>query len=38
MFAQIGLKTLNGGAADWIEWGIGYKLFSSYRKKQKREQ
>lgn len=32
--AQIGLKTLNGGAADWIEWGVGYKLFSSYYKQQ----
>ncbi len=23
IFAQVGLKTLNGGAADWIEFGIG---------------
>jgi len=34
LHAQIGLKTLNGGAADWVEYGIGYKLFSSYYKKQ----
>ena len=26
-FAQIGLKTLNGGAADFIEYGIGFKPF-----------
>ena len=32
LYAQIGLKTLNGGTADWIEYGIGYKLFSSYFK------
>jgi len=25
---QGGLKTLNGGAADFIEWGVFYKLFS----------
>ncbi|ASZ11543.1 acyloxyacyl hydrolase [Chitinophaga pendula] len=25
-FVQIGLKTLNGAAADWIEWGIGYRI------------
>ncbi len=23
LHAQVGLKTLNGGAADWIEFGIG---------------
>ena len=27
-FAQAGLKTLDGGAADYIEYGIGYKPFS----------
>jgi len=26
-FAQIGLKTKNGGAADWIEFGLGWKPF-----------
>jgi hypothetical protein len=26
-FAQVGLKTLDGGAADWIEWGVGLKFF-----------
>ena len=26
LFAQIGLKT-NGFAADWVEWGIGFKPF-----------
>ncbi|WP_167021253.1 acyloxyacyl hydrolase [Chitinophaga sp. Cy-1792] len=25
-FVQIGLKTLNGGAADWIEWGGGGRM------------
>ncbi|WP_291914011.1 acyloxyacyl hydrolase [Chitinophaga sp. CB10] len=25
-FLQVGLKTLDGGAADWIEWGGGAKL------------
>ena len=24
--AHIALKTRNGGIADWIEWGIAYKL------------
>ncbi|MCG2430320.1 acyloxyacyl hydrolase [Aequorivita xiaoshiensis] len=28
IFAQIGLKTLNGGAADYIEYGIGFRPFS----------
>lgn len=23
LYAQVGLKTLNGGAADWVEFGIG---------------
>lgn len=27
MFAQIGLKTSNGAAADWVEFGIGLKPF-----------
>lgn len=27
-YAQLGLKTLDGGASDWVEWGIGVKLFS----------
>ncbi len=27
-FAQIGLKTLDGGAADYIEYGMGMRLFS----------
>jgi hypothetical protein len=26
LFAQVGLKT-NGFAADWVEWGIGYRPF-----------
>jgi hypothetical protein len=26
-FAQVGLKTLDGGAADYIEYGIGFKPF-----------
>jgi len=25
-FAQLGLKTLDGGTADWIEWGVGVKF------------
>lgn len=28
LFAQIGLKTLDGGSADYIEYGIGFKPFS----------
>ena len=32
-FGQIGLKTMDGGAADWVEWGIGYHLFDSRNKK-----
>ncbi|GAO42502.1 acyloxyacyl hydrolase [Flavihumibacter petaseus] len=33
LFGQIGLKTMNGATADWIEWGLGYKVFRSvYRK------
>ena len=27
LFAQIGLKTRNGGRADWIETGLGYKIW-----------
>lgn len=27
-FAQIGLKTLDGGAADYIEYGMGMRMFS----------
>lgn len=26
-FAQIGLKTMNGATADWVEFGLGYKIF-----------
>ncbi len=26
LYTQIGLKTLNGGAADWVEFGMGVKL------------
>ena len=29
VFAQIGLKTINGFAADWVEYGVGVKLWSS---------
>jgi hypothetical protein len=32
LFAQIGLKTMNGATADWVEWGIGYKFYYSQRK------
>ena len=28
IFAQVGLKTLDGGAADYIEYGLGFKPFS----------
>lgn len=28
VFAQVGLKTLDGGAADYIEYGIGFNLFT----------
>lgn len=28
LFVQLGLKTLNGGAADYIEYGIGFRPFS----------
>jgi hypothetical protein len=35
LFVQIGLKTKDAGAADWSEFGIGYKLFSSYDRKRK---
>jgi len=28
LFAQIALKTQNGAAADWIEWGVGYTIFT----------
>lgn len=27
LYAQVGLKTLNGGAADWVEFGVGYELW-----------
>lgn len=27
VYAQVGLKTLAGAAADWIEFGLGFKLF-----------
>jgi hypothetical protein len=26
VFARVGLKTLNGAAADFIEWGVGYTI------------
>jgi hypothetical protein len=26
-YGQVGLKTMNGATADWIEFGAGYKLF-----------
>jgi len=28
MYAQVGLKTLAGAAADWIEFGVGFKPFN----------
>lgn len=28
VYAQVGLKTLDGGAADWVEYGVGIKLYS----------
>lgn len=28
VFAQIGLKTLDGGASDYIEYGLGFKPFA----------
>ncbi len=28
LFASVGLKTLDGGAADWAEFGIGFTLFN----------
>lgn len=31
LFAQVSLKTQNGAAADWIEWGIGYMFVRHYR-------
>jgi len=31
VFAQLGLKTKDGFAADWVEYGVGVKLFSSNR-------
>lgn len=31
-FAQVSLKTQNGAAADWIEWGVGYRLVRHYRR------
>ena len=30
---KIGLKTKDAGAADWAEFGVGYRLFSSYYRK-----
>lgn len=33
LFTQIGLKTFNGATADWIEAGVGYKIFYSRRAK-----
>ncbi|WP_345799376.1 hypothetical protein [Paraflavitalea sp. CAU 1676] len=31
LFAQLGLKTMQGGTADWVEWGLGYQVFQSRR-------
>ena len=28
-YAQLGLKTFDGAAADWVEYGIGFKLFQN---------
>ncbi|ULQ54593.1 acyloxyacyl hydrolase [Flavihumibacter fluvii] len=28
-YAQLGLKTMNGATADWVEWGLGYKMYYS---------
>lgn len=28
VYGQVGLKTLDGGAADWVEYGIGFKIFN----------
>jgi hypothetical protein len=33
LYVQIGLKTKDAGAADWAEFGVGYRLFSSYYRK-----
>jgi hypothetical protein len=27
LFGQVGLKTYNGASADWVEFGVGYKVF-----------
>ena len=29
-FAQMALKTQNGAIADWIEFGVGYRIFRKY--------
>jgi len=31
LFAQLGLKTMQGGTADWVEWGLGYHIFHAQR-------
>lgn len=33
LFTQLGLKTMNGATADWVEFGLGYKLFRVERKR-----
>ena len=33
MYASVGLKTLDGGAADWAEFGVGFTLFNREDKK-----
>ena len=35
VFARIGLKTLNGAAADFIEWGLGYSINNKRYKNQR---
>ena len=30
LFAQMALKTQNGAIADWIEFGVGYRIFRKY--------
>lgn len=32
-YTQLGLKTRNGGTADWVEFGLGYKVFDATRQK-----
>ena len=35
IYAQVGLKTLNGAAADWIEFGFGYQIV--HRRKERKK-